>query len=196
MILPWRYLSILTSGLMVAERISPLLGGFEVAGAGVYLPAAEVAFDHSVWGTVEEYGDARLERCRAFLPEFWGAIVALQAYWPCHLGIDNLKVVRSIGRLLDAGCLAKPLPLVKDGDLVALIQYMIRTRGRDTVRGLRRSRVMLMMMMFSMVRFDYLINRVMLRLILLLILVVVIKLKFLLMLGVGYFRLVVIGILF
>ena len=44
------------------------VGGFEVAGAGVYLPAAEVAFDHSVWGTVEEYGDARLERCRAFLP--------------------------------------------------------------------------------------------------------------------------------
>ena len=86
-----------------------------------------------------------LERCRAFLPvpgalqtvqraEFWGAIVALQAYWPCHLGIDNLNVVRSIGRLLDADCLAKPLPLVKDGDLVALVQYMIRTRGRDTVR--------------------------------------------------------------
>ena len=63
-----------------------------------------------------------------------GAIVALQAYWPCHLGIDNLNVVRSIGRLLDADCLTKPLPLVKDGDLVALVQYMIRTRGRDTVR--------------------------------------------------------------
>ena len=121
------------------------VGGFEVAGAGVYLPASEVAFDCAVWGTVEEYGDARLERCRAFLPvpgvlqtvqraEFWGAIVALQAYWPCHLGIDNLNVVRSIGRLLDADCLSKPLSLVKDGDLVALVQYMIRTRGRDTVR--------------------------------------------------------------
>ena len=66
--------------------------------------------------------------------EFWGAIVALQAYWPCHLGIDNLNVVRSIGRPLDADCLAKPHPLVKDGDLVALVQYMVRTRGRDTVR--------------------------------------------------------------
>ena len=44
------------------------IGVFEVAGAGVYLSAAEVAFDHSVWGTVEEYGDARVERCRAFLP--------------------------------------------------------------------------------------------------------------------------------
>ena len=151
------------SGLMVAERISLLLVALEVAGAGVYLPASELAFDNSVWGTVEEYGDARLERCRAFLPvpgvlqtvqraEFWGAIVALQAYWPCHLGIDNLNVVRSIGRLLDADCLAKPLPLVKDGDLVALVQYMIRTRG--VIRcGSLRLRVMLRMMMFNMVVF-------------------------------------------
>ena len=121
------------------------LGGFEVAGAGVYLPASEIAFENSVWGTAEEYGGARLERCRAFLPvrgvmqtvqraEFWGALLAMQAYWPCHLGNDNLNVVRSIGRLLDADCLAKPLPLVKDGDLVALVQYMICTRGRETDR--------------------------------------------------------------
>ena len=114
-------------------------GDFEVAGAGVYLLAAEVAFESAVWGVAEEYGDARLERCRAFMPvpgilqtvqraEFWGAIVAMQAYWPCHLGIDNLNVARTLGRLLDRDCLAKPLPLVKDGDLVALAQYMIRTR--------------------------------------------------------------------
>ena len=36
--------------------------------------------------------------------------------------------------LLDRDCLAKPLPLVKDGDLVALTQYMIRTRDREMVR--------------------------------------------------------------
>ena len=53
------------------------------------------------------------------------AIVALQAYWPCHLGIDNLNVAR---------CLTKPLPLVKYGDLIALARYMILTRGRETVR--------------------------------------------------------------
>ena len=57
------------------------------------------------------------------------AIVAMQAYWPCHLGIDNLNVARSIGRLLDRDSLVKPLPSVKDGDLIALVQYMIRTRG-------------------------------------------------------------------
>ena len=121
------------------------IGGFDVAGAGVYLPASELAFEGSIWGTVEEYGDARLERCRAFLPvpgvlqtvqraEFWGATLALQAYWPCHLGIDNLNVARSVGRLLDRDSLIKPLPLVKDGDLIALAWYMILTRGRKTVR--------------------------------------------------------------
>ena len=131
------------------------VGGFEVAGAGVYLTASVLAFDHSVWETAEEYGDARLERCRAFLlvpgvmqtvqgADFWCAIIALQACWPCHLGIDNLHVARSIGRLLDSGNFDKPLPLVKDGDLIALVQYMIRTWGRDTVRvtkvkGLMRS---------------------------------------------------------
>ena len=79
----------------------------------------------------EEYGDTRLERWRAFMPvpgvmqtvqraEFWCAIIAMQAYWPCHLGIGNLNVARSIGRLLDHDSLDKPLPLVKDGDLIAL----------------------------------------------------------------------------
>ena len=121
------------------------VGLFEVAGAGVYLPASGIVFDCSVWRTAEEYGDAGLERCRAFMPvpgvmqtvqraEFWSAIVAMQAYWPCHLGIDNLNVARTIGRLLDRGCLNKPLPLIKDGDLVDLVQFLIRTRGRETVR--------------------------------------------------------------
>ena len=43
-------------------------GGFEVAGAGVYLLAPELALEGTVWSTVEEYGDARLDRCRAFMP--------------------------------------------------------------------------------------------------------------------------------
>ena len=98
-----------------------------------------------IWGTAEEYCDARLERCRAFLPvpgvlqtvqraESWSAIIALQAYWPCHLGIDDLNVAGSVGRLLDHDSLVKPLPLVKEFDLIALARYMIRTRGRETVR--------------------------------------------------------------
>ena len=53
----------------------------------------------------------------------------MQAYWPCHLGIDNLFVARSIGRLLGHGSLVEPLPLVKDGDLIALARYMVRYPG-------------------------------------------------------------------
>ena len=47
----------------------------------------------------------------------------------CHLGFDNLNVARTVGRLLDKDCLAEPLPLVKDGDLIVVVQYMIRPRG-------------------------------------------------------------------
>ena len=152
-----------------------------------------------IWGTAEEYGDARLERCRAFLPvpgvmqtvqraEFWGAIVVLQAYQPC------LNVARSIGRLLDHDCLVKRLPLIKDGDLIALARYMIRSRGRETVRvtngkghaedvDVQQGRVRLV---------D---QQGMLRLMRLLIWVVAINLRLSLMLDVGCFRLVVIGIL-
>ena len=66
--------------------------------------------------------------------EFWGAILALQAYYPCYLGIDNLNVSRTIGRLLDHWSLSKPFPLVKDGDLVAIVLHMLNARRPDTVR--------------------------------------------------------------
>ena len=55
------------------------IGDFEVAGAGVYVPAVEVAFESAVWGVAEEYGGVMQTVQRA---EFWGAIVAMQAYWP------------------------------------------------------------------------------------------------------------------
>ena len=106
------------------------VGGFEVAGAGVHLPAAEVAFESSVWGVAEEYGDARLERCRAFMPVPGVLQSVRRAIWE----LITSMLLRQF-RLLDWGNLAKQLPLVKDGDLVALAQYMICTRGRDPVRG-------------------------------------------------------------
>ena len=48
------------------------------------------------------------------------------------LGIDNLDIVRCVGRLLD--CFSKPLPPDKDGDLIALVQRMILSWGLDTVK--------------------------------------------------------------
>ena len=72
--------------------------------------------------------------------------------------IDNLNVARTVGCLLDKDRLVKPLPLVKDVDLVALVQYMIRTGGRETVRVTLRLKGMLMMRMSNLVGFLWRIN--------------------------------------
>ena len=63
----------------------------------------------------------------------WGVILALQSSRAVHLGVDNLGVVRHVGRLL-GGCRGtKPFELVNDGDLLLLIDRMLRQRGLDTV---------------------------------------------------------------
>ena len=65
--------------------------------------------------------------------EFRGGFFALQAFWPGHVGNDNPNAVRSIGRLLDLGVFSTPLPLLKDGDLIVIVQHMIQAWGADTV---------------------------------------------------------------
>ena len=64
----------------------------------------------------------------------WSVILALQSSGAVHLGVDNLGVVRHVGRLLDGHHGSVPLELVKDGDLILLIGRMLRLRGLDTVR--------------------------------------------------------------
>ena len=64
----------------------------------------------------------------------WGVILALQSSGAVHLGIDNLGVVRHVGRLLDGRLGSIPFELLKDGDLLFLIDRMVRRRGPDTVR--------------------------------------------------------------
>ena len=66
--------------------------------------------------------------------EFWVVILALQAADFVHLGVDNLGVVRQVGRLLDGNVGSCPAELVKDGDLILLIGRILEMRGRDTVR--------------------------------------------------------------
>ena len=63
-----------------------------------------------------------------------GVILALQAADGVHLGVDNLDVVRHVGRVLDGNFVSCPNELVKDGDLILLIGRMLEMRGRDTVR--------------------------------------------------------------
>ena len=64
----------------------------------------------------------------------WGVILALQSSGAVHLGVDNLGVVRHVGRLLDGSRGSVPWELVKDGDLLLLVDRMLRLRGLDTVR--------------------------------------------------------------
>ena len=47
--------------------------------------------------------------------EFWGLILALQAAGGVHLGVDNLGVVRHVGRLLNGKVGSRPAELVEDG---------------------------------------------------------------------------------
>ena len=64
----------------------------------------------------------------------WGVILALQTSGSVHLGVDNLGVVRHVGRLLD-GCRGPiPFELVNDDDLLVLIERMLHLRGLDSVR--------------------------------------------------------------
>ena len=66
--------------------------------------------------------------------ELWRVILALQAADGVHLGVDNLGVVRHVGRLLDGNAGSRPAEFVKDGDLILLVGRMLRLRGLDTVR--------------------------------------------------------------
>ena len=51
-----------------------------------------------------------------------------------HLGVDNLNVVRILGRMLDGNLGARPFEVVPDGDLLCLIHRMLLLRGLDTVK--------------------------------------------------------------
>ena len=51
-----------------------------------------------------------------------------------HLDVDNIGVVRHVGRLLDGLVGSCPAELAKDGDLILLIDGILEMRGRETVR--------------------------------------------------------------
>ena len=63
-----------------------------------------------------------------------GVILALQSSGAVHLGVDNLNLVRHVGRLLDGHSGSSPFELVNDGDLLLLIDRMLHRGGLDTVR--------------------------------------------------------------
>ena len=132
-----------TDGSMVEEKVS----GASSAGAGFSSGRADRFWAERSWGHVDDdlQGDRTVSSCRGYCSvpgplqtvqraELWGVILALQASCGVHLGVDNLNVVRHVGRLLDGDLGALPFQVVPDGDLLCLIHHMLQLRGLDTVR--------------------------------------------------------------
>ena len=112
---------------------------------GFFAHQAEHFWRDRRWGHVDGVRvDPNIASCRGFwsVPgplqsvqraEMWGVILALQTSRAVHLGVDNLGVVRHVGRILSGCCGPEPFELVNDGDLLLLIDRMIQQRGVDTV---------------------------------------------------------------
>ena len=122
-----------TDGSLVLDRVT----GVSYSGAGFFAHQPVSCWDHRYWGHVDPVrpvGDLRC--CQGFCAvpgplqsvqraELWGVILALQSSGAVHLGV---------GRLLDGRCGSVPFELVKDGDLLVLIERMLHLRGLDTVQ--------------------------------------------------------------
>ena len=131
-----------TDGSLVLNKVA----GISSSGAGFFADHAASFWDDRSWGQVDllrSVGD--FPSCRGFCSvpgplqsvqraEMWGVILALQSLGAVHLGVNNLGVVRHVGRLLDGRPGSIPFELLKDGDLLFLIDRMIHLRGPDTVR--------------------------------------------------------------
>ena len=134
--------NIWTDGSLVIDRVT----GVSSAGAGFFAHHPVSCWDHRCWGHVDPVrpvGDLRC--CQGFCAvpgplqsvqraEMWGVILALQSSRAVHLGVDNLGVVRHVGRLLD-GCRG-PVPFLSLSTTVIsfFIERMLHQRGLDTVR--------------------------------------------------------------
>ena len=132
-----------TDGCMVEDKVS----GSSSAGTGFSSGHSGRLWAERSWGHIDDslQEGSIVSSCRGYCSvpgplqsvlraELWGVILALQASGGVHLGVDNLNVVRHVGRLLD-GCFgARPFEVLEDGDLLFLIHRMLCLRGFDTVR--------------------------------------------------------------
>ena len=133
------------SGLMVALFWIGF-SGISVSGAGFFAHSSEDCWNGNRWGHVDHvHTEGQVHSRRGFrsVPgplqsvqraEMWGVMLALQSSGAVHLGVDNLGVVRHVGRLLDGRPGSIPFKLVNDGGLPLLIDRMLHLRGRETVR--------------------------------------------------------------
>ena len=133
------HLNVRTDGSLVLDRVTDVSS----SGAGFFADHAASFWDIRSWGQVDLLHPVdNFPSCSGFCSvpgplqsvqraEMWSVILALQSSGAVHLGVDNL---RHVGRLLGGHHGSVPLELVKDGDLLLLIQRMLHVRGLDTVR--------------------------------------------------------------
>ena len=130
-----------TDGSLVLYHLT----GISSSGSGFFAHQAEHFWRGCRWGHVDDVrSDLDHVCCRGFCSvpgpfqsvqraEMWGIILALQTSRAVHLGVDNLGVVRHVGRLLSGCRRSIPFELVDDGDLLLLIDCFLQRRGLDTV---------------------------------------------------------------
>ena len=169
-----------TDGSLVLDRVS----GVSSSGSGFFAHQAERFWRGCRWGHVDGiHPDLDRAYCRGFssVPgplqtvqraEMWGVVLALQSSRAVHLGVDNLGVVRHVDRLL-RGCVVVLNPL--SWLMMVIFSFCLNiclTVVALILFGYLRSRAMLMMPWYSMVKFVRMIGWVMTLLMRLLILVV------------------------
>ena len=99
------------------------------AGAGACVAGTRWAFMENCLGQVQEVPVAEGDASRIFMAvpgrlqsvqraELWGALLALQAWSPAHVGVDILNVVQAVGRRLQGASLRVAVEMQTDGDLL------------------------------------------------------------------------------
>ena len=134
-----------TDGSLVLDRVT---GVSSSSGAVFFFFAhqSENCWSGRRWGHVDcVRAVGEVSSCRGFFSvpgplqsvqraQMWGVILALQSSGAIHLGVDSLGVVRHVGRLLDGRHGSVPFELVKDDDLLLLLERMLHLGSLDTVR--------------------------------------------------------------
>ena len=124
-----------TDGSLVRDDRSGVCCG----GSGVFAFASGSGWFYRSWEHLDLLPldlDSGSERARLYFSVPKGAalgvIAALQAARPIHLGVDNANVVGHVGRILAGKKSNRPLELLVDGDLLALVEKLGTIRGPGT----------------------------------------------------------------
>ena len=96
-----------SDGSLVLDSVT----GVSAAGAGIFAHYPETCWGDRRWGHVDRVQSVGIDHsCMAFVSvpgplqtvqraELWGVVLALQSAEAVHVGVDNLGVVRHVGRL-------------------------------------------------------------------------------------------------